>query len=45
MNENFSHYVKKLFDVMKFKFEAMYGYDIVSAIEISAPDYAGKRKT
>ena len=45
MNDIFYTLCEQLFNVMKFKFEAIYGYVIMPEIEIWVPEHPGDHKT
>ena len=43
--QNFYTLCEKIFNVMKFRFEAIFGYEIMSVIQISMPEHPGNHKT
>ena len=45
MSDIFYTLCEKLFNVMKFRFRAIYGYEIMSEIENWAPEHLGDHKT
>ena len=45
VNDIFYTSCEKLFNVIKFKFEDIYGYEIMSVIQISMPERPGNHKT
>ena len=45
MNDIFYTSCEKLFNVTKFKFEAIYGYEIMPEFEIQMPEHPGDHKT
>ena len=44
MNDIFFTSCKKLFNVMKIRIGAIYGYEIMSVIQISMPEHPGNHK-